>query len=79
MKKLAIIFTLVFVSIWSVPASYADFQTGLDAYERGEFTLALEEWTPLAEQGDVDAQNYLADMYDKGQGVPPDDHSVFYD
>ena len=50
----------------------ADFQKGLDAYNRGDYATALKEWTPLAEQGDVDAQYNLGLMYNKGQGVPQD-------
>ena len=30
----------------------------------------MREWTPLAEQGDADAQFDLAMMYDHGEGVP---------
>ena len=50
----------------------ADFQTGLDAYNRVDYITALQEWTPLAEQGDADAQYNLGLMYDKGDGVPQD-------
>ena len=35
------------------PANAADFQTGLKAYERGDFAAALREWRSLAEQGDA--------------------------
>ncbi len=34
----------------------ADFQVGWEAQERGDYATALEEWRPLAEQGDSDAQ-----------------------
>jgi len=47
----------------------ADFQKGFDAYERGDYTTALREWTPLAEQGDADAQYVLGLMYHNGLGV----------
>ena len=40
-----------------------DYQVGLDAYNRGDFATALREWTPLAEQGDADAQSNLGLMY----------------
>ena len=50
--------------------SYAqDFEKGLRAYKSGDFTAALTEWMPLAEQGKVGAQKYLALMYSKGQGI----------
>ena len=54
----------------------ADLQKGLAAAQRGDFATALREWTPLAEQGDADAQFNLGVMYDKGEGVPQDDKTA---
>ena len=51
----------------------ADFEKGLTAAQKGDFATALREWTPLAKQGDTDAQFNLGIMYDNGQGVPQDD------
>ncbi len=50
----------------------ADFQAGLEAYNRGDYATALKEWRPLAEQGDADAQFNLGVMYDNGRGVTQD-------
>jgi uncharacterized protein len=36
-----------------------DFQKGLAAADSADFATALREWTPLAKQGDADAQNNL--------------------
>jgi TPR repeat protein len=47
----------------------ADFNKGVHAYERGDYATALREMTPLAGQGDANAQFYLGFMYSKGQGV----------
>ena len=47
----------------------ADFQTGQTAYERRNYATALQEWTPLAEQGNADAQRSLGEMYRQGNGV----------
>ncbi len=49
-------------------ASAADFQKGLDAANAGDFATALEEWKPLAEQGDASAQFNLGIMYANGRG-----------
>ena len=49
-----------------------DFQKGLDAAQRGDYTTALKEWTSLAEQGDAKAQFNLGIMYERGQGVLQD-------
>ena len=58
--------------ITSLPVE-ADYQAGLDAYDRGDYATALREWRPLAEQGNADAQFYLGVMYRDGQGVPQND------
>ena len=50
-----------------------DFDAGTAAYDSGDFVTAIREWTPLAEQGNVDAQAGLGFMYASGQGVPQDD------
>jgi TPR repeat protein len=53
--------------------SWAGFEDGLAAHERGDYALALEQWKPLAEQGDARAQYRLGAMYARGEGVPRDD------
>jgi len=52
--------------------AWADFEVGMDAYNRKAYATALREWRPLAKQGDADAQYNLALMYDRGYGVPQD-------
>ena len=44
-----------------------DFQTGLEAYKKGDFITALREWEPIAEQGDAAVQYNLGLMYQNGQ------------
>ena len=50
-----------------------NFQSGLEAYLRGDHAKALSEFIPLAEQGHDKAQGMLGAMYAKGLGVPQDD------
>ena len=71
MKRLLILAALVLGL--AMPAFGQDFDAGLAAYTRGDFVTALREWTPLAEQGDADAQYKLGVMYASGRGVPQDD------
>ena len=47
-------------------------QSGLAAYEAGDFLAALEYWRPLAEAGSTEAQYYLGVMYARGEGLPQD-------
>jgi hypothetical protein len=54
----------------------ADFQKGVAAYDAGDYATALRELTPLAEQGNADAQTYLGVMYQNGGGVPQDDKTA---
>ena len=42
------------------------------AYNQGDYSTALREWRPLAEQGNAGAQLNLGYMYDNGYGVPQD-------
>jgi TPR repeat protein len=56
----------------AVPA-WADYKTGEDASNHGDFATALREWRPLAEQGDALAQYNLGVLYRKGRGVSQDD------
>jgi hypothetical protein len=68
MKRL-LLFSFGF--LWPV-SLLADFQTGVDAYNRGDYATAYREFLPLAKQGDAKAQNNLGVMYDNGLGAPQD-------
>ena len=52
-----------------IPPAAADWETGQDAYVRGDIAAALEAWRPLAEAGDARAQAALGSLYIHGQGV----------
>ena len=70
MKHLTVI--IAFLVTLSAPVAAQDFQKGLAAFEAGDFATVLQEWTPLAEAGDADAQYNLGFMYAFGEGVPQD-------
>jgi uncharacterized protein len=70
MKNLYYIFSVILFFLTSSIVWSANFQKGLDAYKNGNFTNALREWRPLAEQGNDDAQFILGLMYKNGEGVP---------
>lgn len=63
---LALVLALV-----AVPAG-ADVKAGVDAWGRGEYSRAVQEWRTPAVQGDPDAQFNLAQAYKLGRGVPVD-------
>ncbi len=70
-KTLITFFTILFCLTSSIGWS-ADFDKGLAAAQKGDFATALREWTPLAEQGNANAQYNLGQIYKRGQGVPKD-------
>ena len=41
---------------------------GYQSYLKGDYDAAYEEWLPLAELGDAEAQYNLGVMYDEGAG-----------
>ena len=69
---------LIFI-FFTLNAFAADFQKGYTAYQSGDYTAAIKEWKPLAEQGDANTQYNLGVMYANGQGVAQDDaHAVYW-
>ena len=50
-----------------------NYEKGLKAYRSGDYSTALQEWQPLAEQGDMTAQYNVGVIYGQGKGVPQDD------
>ena len=62
------------VALMLTPAAGAaqDFDAGLAAAQTGDYATALQEWRPLAEQGNARAQSGLGFLYKKGLGVPQD-------
>jgi TPR repeat protein len=61
---------LTFTALIAAVPALADFQTGLDAYQKGDYVGAAKEWRPLAEQGAPEAQFNLGLLYLDGHGVP---------
>ena len=66
------IFPLTGFTLLLTTLAYADFQAGLAAYDQGDYATALNEFLPLAQQGDAKAQFNMGILYEKGQGVPQD-------
>jgi TPR repeat protein len=58
--------------VFLVVPAWANYQAGMDAYDRGDYVTAFREWQPLAVQGDAEAQTSLGTMYSAGHGVPQD-------
>jgi TPR repeat protein len=71
MSCLAGVLLLLSSSTWS-----ADFATGKEAYDSGDYETALREWQPLAEADDADGQFGMGLLYGNGFGVVLDDEQA---
>ncbi|MES1974705.1 MAG: SPOR domain-containing protein [Pseudomonadota bacterium] len=65
-------FGLAGIIIVATTPAQADVKAGVDAWSRGEYRKAVEEWRPAAIAGDADAQFNLGQAYKLGRGVPVD-------
>ena len=61
--------TFLLCTAVAAPVMAQDFEKGWAAYNAGDYETALQEWRPLAEQGNASAQYNLGIMYDNGDGV----------
>ena len=61
----------IFFFMLCAPA-LADLAEARHAFESGNYTTALNEFTPLAKRGDAVAQFSLGLMYSQGHGVTKD-------
>lgn len=56
----------------AIAAFAQDFDAGLAAYESHDYTNAMKQWRPLAENGNARAQFLMGLLYYDGHGVPQD-------
>ena len=61
----------LFMMLALAPAR-ADYEQAIKYYEHGDYAAALRELRPLAQQGNLDAQAKLGQMYLDGRGVKAD-------
>lgn len=54
----------------AAPLSAQSVQAGIEAWQKADYKSAVENWRPLAEAGDADAQFNLGQAYRLGRGVP---------
>jgi len=66
------LYGLVLLLFLATPATPADFDTGVEAYDDGDYATALAEWLPLARDGDPAAQRNIGHLYRNGLGVDRD-------
>ena len=64
-----IITGLTLALLLSSGVASADYNSAYSAYESGDYKAAFKEMLPVAEEGHVDAQYWVADMYRNGKGI----------
>ncbi|MDA0368598.1 MAG: hypothetical protein O3C65_00900 [Proteobacteria bacterium] len=65
----AVILALLITNL-SIEPARADFESGVKAYDAGDFTTAYNDWLPIAAGGDAFAQRNIGHLYRLGLGVP---------
>ena len=76
-KLIFLAFTVAVIGCGEKPQNDAvNFQDGIDAYAKGEYSVALKKLQPVAERGNPQAQFYLGLMYSKGDGVDQDHNAA---
>jgi cell division septation protein DedD len=68
--------TLVAGTLFATGAAWAGVKEGYDAWVAGNYSAAVNEWRPLADKGDPDAQFDLGQAYKLGRGVPAADMKI---
>lgn len=58
--------------VFAAAPALADVKTGVEAWQRGDFSGAIREWRPLADKGNPDAQFNMGQAYRLGRGAPAD-------
>ncbi len=61
---------VVFLALNLTTDAWADYETGIAAYKRGNYAAAAAEMKILADQNDPRAQTFLGNLYADGVGVP---------
>ena len=68
--SLKYLLTAALVALAAAPLSAQTVKAGIEAWQRADYGRAVAIWSPLAENGDPDAQFNLGQAYRLGRGVP---------
>lgn len=71
-RKLALCAAALITLAGATAASAQDVQTGIAAWQAGDYARAVAQWRPLADAGNADAQFNLGQAYRLGRGVAQD-------
>ena len=77
LKIITKMFLVVLICL-SSKISFADFETGLKAFNDGDYKNALKVWEPLAKDGLSNAQYNVGLMHHNGLGTKQDYTQAYY-
>lgn len=64
------------LSLWFATPAWAGYAEGKAAFDQADYTTAYDEFRPLAEGEDANAQYYLGLLYRNGWGIEQDDREA---
>src|SRR5258708_2075085 len=73
MRRLLLIMMITVLAAVPGAARAGDFETGLEAFNAGDYATAYAIWWPMAQRGDAKSQASLGFLYYSGKGVRRDD------
>jgi TPR repeat protein len=73
MYRIGPLMVAAWLAAFAMAAKAEDFETGLDAFNAGDYAAAFANWWPLAVHGDAKSQASLGFLYYSGKGVARDD------
>ena len=78
MRRLILALLLIWPAMWSGPLTAQDLEKGVEAYNRGDYATAFQEFSLIVEKGGFSpeqthfAQTFLGVMYRDGIGISKD-------
>lgn len=72
MSRMQILLTATVIAFNLTGSCFANFQDGIDAFNKEDYKTALFEWKPLAKEGDAVAQYNIGLIYENAYGVLKD-------
>ena len=81
MRHILVLMTLLLALAGGIrpgPAQALDFETGLKAFDTGNYAVAFENWWATAREGDAKSQASLGFLYYSGKGIRRDDQKSLY-
>jgi TPR repeat protein len=78
MSRLLLIMVIALVAAAPGTGRTEDFETGLEAFNAGDYAIAYANWSPMALRGDAKSQASLGFLYYSGKGVQRDDQKSLH-